>query len=264
MWSRHIGFTNQKIKDCLISSAVKLGAGTFDNAWGNGRVNAEAALRCGDVVVLPSVVGPQLPAVADHRAVPDADLAQCPTIIPVRVPVADHRAVPVARARRRARRRCRRCARRRCPRSRRVPRRRASSCSARRSPQTSARILARCRACRPECPSRLAGAVPDDAWSRRPAAGSRRSRRCAPARRRSRRRARSRSRTSRSRTRARWARRRAVRAVVRRGRVVRGRRRRPAPQPFPGPESAAASPETAEWYWLDDQGGTHYWSGGGA
>ena len=51
MWSRHPSFTNRKIRDCLTSTAVKLGAGTFDNSWGNGRVAAEPALRCGDVVV---------------------------------------------------------------------------------------------------------------------------------------------------------------------------------------------------------------------
>lgn len=50
MWSRHPGFTNQRIRNCLTGSARKLGAGTFDNAWGNGRVDAVAALRCGDLV----------------------------------------------------------------------------------------------------------------------------------------------------------------------------------------------------------------------
>lgn len=49
MWTRHPGFTNQRIRDCLQNTAVKLGAGTFDNTWGHGRVNAEAALRCGDL-----------------------------------------------------------------------------------------------------------------------------------------------------------------------------------------------------------------------
>lgn len=53
MWSRHPSFTNRKIRDCLTSTAVKLGAGTFDNSWGNGRVAAEPALRCGDVVFPP-------------------------------------------------------------------------------------------------------------------------------------------------------------------------------------------------------------------
>lgn len=49
MWSRHPGFTHARIRNCLTSTAVKLGTGTFDNAWGNGRVAAEAALRCGDL-----------------------------------------------------------------------------------------------------------------------------------------------------------------------------------------------------------------------
>lgn len=48
MWSRHPGFTNRRVRDCLESTAVKLGAGTFDNAWGHGRIDAPAALRCGD------------------------------------------------------------------------------------------------------------------------------------------------------------------------------------------------------------------------
>jgi subtilase family protein len=53
MWSRHPGFSNQRIRECLTSSAVKLGAGTFDNTWGFGRIDAEAALRCGDLVFPP-------------------------------------------------------------------------------------------------------------------------------------------------------------------------------------------------------------------
>lgn len=50
MWSRHPGFTNVRIRNCLTGSARKLGPGTFDNTWGNGRVDAVAALRCGDSV----------------------------------------------------------------------------------------------------------------------------------------------------------------------------------------------------------------------
>ncbi len=50
MWSRHPGFSNTKIKDCLKSSAKKLGSGSFDNAWGHGRIDAEKAVRCGDLV----------------------------------------------------------------------------------------------------------------------------------------------------------------------------------------------------------------------
>ncbi len=49
MWSRHPGFTNRRIRDCLENTAVKLGAGTFDNSWGHGRIDAPAALRCGDL-----------------------------------------------------------------------------------------------------------------------------------------------------------------------------------------------------------------------
>jgi Subtilase family len=50
MWSRHPSFTHTAIRDCLTGTAVKLGAGAFNNAWGNGRIDAEAALRCGDLV----------------------------------------------------------------------------------------------------------------------------------------------------------------------------------------------------------------------
>jgi Subtilase family len=50
MWSRHPGFSNQQIRDCLTSTAVKLGAGDFDNTWGFGRIDAPAALQCGDLV----------------------------------------------------------------------------------------------------------------------------------------------------------------------------------------------------------------------
>jgi hypothetical protein len=53
MWSRHPGFSSQRIRDCLTSTAVKLGAGDFDDAWGFGRVDAPAALRCGDLVFPP-------------------------------------------------------------------------------------------------------------------------------------------------------------------------------------------------------------------
>ncbi len=52
MWSRHPGFTNQKIRDCLQNTAKKLGGGSFDNAWGHGRVDAPRALRCGDLFTL--------------------------------------------------------------------------------------------------------------------------------------------------------------------------------------------------------------------
>lgn len=53
MWSRHPSFSNRKIRDCLQNTAAKLGAGTFSNQWGFGRIEAEAALRCGDFVLPP-------------------------------------------------------------------------------------------------------------------------------------------------------------------------------------------------------------------
>ena len=53
MWSKNPGKTNAAIKQCLIDTAVKLGAGSFNNAWGNGRVDAEAALKCVDPIFVP-------------------------------------------------------------------------------------------------------------------------------------------------------------------------------------------------------------------
>jgi subtilisin family serine protease len=53
MWSRHPGFTNTRIRECLTTTAVKLGSGDFNNSWGFGRVDAEKALRCGDLVFPP-------------------------------------------------------------------------------------------------------------------------------------------------------------------------------------------------------------------
>jgi len=50
MWSRHPAFGSAKIRDCLITTAKKLGTGTFNNSWGNGRIEAEKAVRCGDLV----------------------------------------------------------------------------------------------------------------------------------------------------------------------------------------------------------------------
>lgn len=50
MWSRHPSSTYTTIRNCLINTAVKLGPGVFNNSWGNGRIAAEAALRCGDFV----------------------------------------------------------------------------------------------------------------------------------------------------------------------------------------------------------------------
>lgn len=54
MWSKNSGKTNAAIRQCLVDTAVKLGPGSFDNNWGNGRVDAEAALKCVDPVIVPS------------------------------------------------------------------------------------------------------------------------------------------------------------------------------------------------------------------
>lgn len=45
MWSRDLGASNATVKQRLIATAVQLGPGTFDIAWGHGRVDAAAAVR---------------------------------------------------------------------------------------------------------------------------------------------------------------------------------------------------------------------------
>ncbi|VAX37690.1 hypothetical protein MNBD_UNCLBAC01-292 [hydrothermal vent metagenome] len=44
VWSRESKQTNEQVKDVLINTAKKLGAGNFDNSWGYGRVDAEEAV----------------------------------------------------------------------------------------------------------------------------------------------------------------------------------------------------------------------------
>jgi hypothetical protein len=48
IWSRHPSFSNKRVRECLQNTATKLGPGSFSNQWGFGRIEAEAALRCGD------------------------------------------------------------------------------------------------------------------------------------------------------------------------------------------------------------------------
>jgi len=84
MWSRHPGFANQKVKQCLQDTAVKLGSGTFDNSWGHGRVNAHAAVKCGDLVIAPSVLKACGPSVL--KVCPASRLVRCPSRLPVLCP----------------------------------------------------------------------------------------------------------------------------------------------------------------------------------
>ena len=102
MWSKNSGKTNAAIKQCLIDTAVKLGAGSFNNSWGNGRVDAEAALKCVDPFVVPvktyispacaeSIISPcnivsRLVACPPSRLTPclPSTLVRCP---PSRLPV---------------------------------------------------------------------------------------------------------------------------------------------------------------------------------
>ena len=48
IWSRHKGFSNKKIKECITSTAVHPNGGSFDHVWGHGLINAPKALRHGD------------------------------------------------------------------------------------------------------------------------------------------------------------------------------------------------------------------------
>lgn len=44
VWSRQTKQTNKQVRDVLINTAKKLGAGDFDNSWGYGRIDAEEAV----------------------------------------------------------------------------------------------------------------------------------------------------------------------------------------------------------------------------
>lgn len=48
VWSQVPQLTNEQVRDVVCNTAVKLGPGTFDNAWGHGRVNAfDAVVKAG-------------------------------------------------------------------------------------------------------------------------------------------------------------------------------------------------------------------------
>ncbi|WP_176955613.1 S8 family serine peptidase [Sinosporangium album] len=85
MWSRHPGHTNAKIKQCLQDSAVKLGAASFDNTWGHGRVDARAALTCGDLPILKSVLERDCPG--PPKLIKSLLVAHCKSRLPVLCPV---------------------------------------------------------------------------------------------------------------------------------------------------------------------------------
>jgi hypothetical protein len=107
MWSKNNGKTNASIKQCLIDSAVKLGAGSFHNSWGNGRVDAEAALKCVEPIIVlskinicqPSVISPCIPVSRLTGCVPLSRLphlcrvSRLPLLCPVDSRIA--RCVPV-------------------------------------------------------------------------------------------------------------------------------------------------------------------------
>ncbi len=48
VWSQVPQLTNEQVRDVVCNSAVKLGAGDFDNSWGHGRINAlDAVTKAG-------------------------------------------------------------------------------------------------------------------------------------------------------------------------------------------------------------------------
>jgi len=57
IWSRFPGWSNSKVKQCIIDTAVKLGSGNFNNSWGYGRVDASAALKCGGSWQPATIIG---------------------------------------------------------------------------------------------------------------------------------------------------------------------------------------------------------------
>ncbi|MEU4192347.1 S8 family serine peptidase [Kribbella sp. NPDC026611] len=79
MWSKNNAKTNVSIKQCLIDTAVKLGAGTFDNAWGNGRVDAAAAVRCVSPIFQPTFIPKlcDLETVIRIKCQPESRLVLC-------------------------------------------------------------------------------------------------------------------------------------------------------------------------------------------
>jgi hypothetical protein len=103
MWSRHPGHTNQKIKQCLKDTAVELGSANFDNSWGYGRVDALEAVKCGDLVVVPTRLsrycipshltiscGPKsllvIQCFPKTAICPTSQLQKCPSKLPVLCP----------------------------------------------------------------------------------------------------------------------------------------------------------------------------------
>jgi Subtilase family len=83
MWSKNSGKTNAAIKQCLIDTAVKLGAVSFHNSWGNGRVDAEAALKCVEPLFVP-VITTISPACAPSVITPCRVISQVTACLPSR------------------------------------------------------------------------------------------------------------------------------------------------------------------------------------
>jgi len=53
VWSREHRLNNEQVRDVLTNTAVKLGSGSFDNAWGHGRVDAANAVAKAGWIITP-------------------------------------------------------------------------------------------------------------------------------------------------------------------------------------------------------------------
>lgn len=53
VWSRESRLTNEQVRDVIMNTAVKLGSGDFDNAWGHGRIHAANAVAKAGWEIIP-------------------------------------------------------------------------------------------------------------------------------------------------------------------------------------------------------------------
>ena len=59
VWSHVPQLTNEQVKDVIVNTAVKLGAGDFDDAWGHGRINASDAVAKAGWTITPTQINLQ-------------------------------------------------------------------------------------------------------------------------------------------------------------------------------------------------------------
>ena len=85
VWSHKPTLTNKGVRDCITDTAVKLGAGNFNNDWGFGRVDARAALDCGNPVFVPVS---KIKVICEPSAICGISrlIVACPTKAPIACP----------------------------------------------------------------------------------------------------------------------------------------------------------------------------------